>query len=569
MIAAIYARKSTEQNGVGDEEKSVTRQIEHSRAYAARKGWTVADEHVYVDDGVSGAEFVKRPGFLRLMNALKPKPPFQALIMSEESRLGREQIETGYALKHIIDAGVRVFFYLEDRERTLDSAMDKVMLSLTNFAAEVEREKAQQRTYDAMARKAKAGHVTGGRVYGYDNVEVLAPGPGLDGRPKRLHVERRIKPEQAAVVRRIFEWCAAGKGLKAIAKMLTAESVPPPRNDAKGWAPSALREMLYRSLYRGQLVWNQTRRVDRNGTNRKEQRPESERFTVDVPDLRIVSDELWGAAHARLARTRAAYGRVSGGKLGGRPEAGTESQYLLTGFIECAPCRGGFHVLKRRSVRRLRRYYGCTYHRNRGDRVCPNGLLAPLEVADAAVVTLLQRDVLSPAVVTTVIEKAIRLRAATPDTLRAEHLHLERDLRRLEGELARLADAVASGEMLPSLMQAIRERERRRAELQARLEHLDGLGKVVEHLDRGRLARELAARLTDWQGLIAGQPIQARQLLRQFLVGRLVFTPRQDEHGAYYEFTGRASYGKLLAGLVVATGVVPGGGLEPPHPCGH
>ena len=42
MIAAIYARKSTEQNGVGDEEKSVTRQIEHAKAYAAKKGWTVA-----------------------------------------------------------------------------------------------------------------------------------------------------------------------------------------------------------------------------------------------------------------------------------------------------------------------------------------------------------------------------------------------------------------------------------------------------------------------------------------------------------------------------------------------
>jgi len=38
---------------------------------------------------------------------------------------------------------VRVFFYLEDRERTLDSAMDKVMLSLTSFAAEMEREKAR------------------------------------------------------------------------------------------------------------------------------------------------------------------------------------------------------------------------------------------------------------------------------------------------------------------------------------------------------------------------------------------------------------------------------------------
>lgn len=77
--------------------------------------------------------------------------------MSEESRFGREQIETAYLFKQITDAGVRVFSYLEDRERTLDSALDKVMLSLTNFAAEMEREKARQRTYDAMLRKAKAG----------------------------------------------------------------------------------------------------------------------------------------------------------------------------------------------------------------------------------------------------------------------------------------------------------------------------------------------------------------------------------------------------------------------------
>ena len=101
MIAAIYARKSTEQHGVSDEDKSVTRQIEHAKAYAAKKEWTMAEEHVYVDDGISGAEFVKRPGFLRLMKALKPRPTFHVLVMSEESRLGREQIKTAYALKQI------------------------------------------------------------------------------------------------------------------------------------------------------------------------------------------------------------------------------------------------------------------------------------------------------------------------------------------------------------------------------------------------------------------------------------------------------------------------------------
>jgi DNA invertase Pin-like site-specific DNA recombinase len=61
-----------------------------------------------------------------LLNALSPRPPFQIIIMSEESRLGRESIETAYTLKLLTDAGVRVFFYLEDRERTLETATDKV-----------------------------------------------------------------------------------------------------------------------------------------------------------------------------------------------------------------------------------------------------------------------------------------------------------------------------------------------------------------------------------------------------------------------------------------------------------
>src|SRR5690349_19549708 len=200
-LAAIYARKSTEQIGTADEAKSVARQVEHARSYAARKGWAVDEACVYVDDGISGAEFANRPGFLRLMNALKPRPQFQILVMSEESRLGREAIETAYALKQLVTAGVRVFFYLEDRERTLDSPTDKIMLSLTAFADELEREKARQRTYDAMQRKANKGHVTGGRVFGYDNVEIT----GADG--TRSHVERRVHDEEAAIVRRIFELC--------------------------------------------------------------------------------------------------------------------------------------------------------------------------------------------------------------------------------------------------------------------------------------------------------------------------------------------------------------------------
>ena len=99
---------------------------------------------------------------------------------------------------------MRVFFYLEDRERTLDSPTDKIMLSLTAFADELEREKARQRTYDAMLRKARAGHVTGGRVFGYDNVEVL-------GR-RRQALARRAAHQRARGRRRAADLRAVRRG---------------------------------------------------------------------------------------------------------------------------------------------------------------------------------------------------------------------------------------------------------------------------------------------------------------------------------------------------------------------
>ena len=104
------------------EDKSVTRQIEHAKTYAATKGWTVPDDHTYSDDGISGEEFKKRMRLVRLLNALAPRPRFQVLVMMEESRLGREQIEMAYVLKRITDAGVRVVFYANDQEHAGSTA---------------------------------------------------------------------------------------------------------------------------------------------------------------------------------------------------------------------------------------------------------------------------------------------------------------------------------------------------------------------------------------------------------------------------------------------------------------
>ncbi len=556
MIAAIYARKSTEQNGVPDDQKSVARQVEHARAYAVRKGWTVDDAYTFVDDGISGAEFANRPGFLRLMNVLKPRPPFQVLVMSEESRLGREAIETAYALKQLVTGGVRVFFYLEDRERTLDSPTDKIMLSLTAFADELEREKARQRTYDAMARKARAGHVTGGRVFGYNNVEVQTP----DGR--RSHVERRINEGEAAIVRRIFDLCAGGKGMKAIAKTLNADRVPAPRAQQgrpTGWAPSSVREVLYRPLYRGEIVWNKTQKRDAWGQKTYRERQASAWLSVDASALRIVVEDVWTAAHERLAAGRAIYLRGSNGHLWGRPAHGSESKYLLTGLARCASCGGTLTVRSRSHGKRRAYFYACSSFHHRGQAVCANSLEMRLEDADQAVLTAIERDLLNEDLVREGMELALVQAEHLGEDLATRRAVIRKALAQTSEELERLTGAVLAGGEVATLVQAMRDRERRRVELERELEEVSHIRPA--RIDAGRVRLALREKLTEWRALLHKHAPVSRQMLRKLITDRIVFTP--DRAARRYTFLAPGSLVKFFSGLVCPQGMASPTGFEP------
>jgi len=182
------------------------------------------------------------------------------------------------------------------------------MLSLITFADEFERVKARQRTYDAMVRNARTGHVTGGRVFGYDNV-----------RSDRGHIERVINNDEAAIVRRIFDLCIKGHGQIAIAKKLNDEGAPAPRSQQgrpRAWASSTVREVLYRDVYRGVCTWNRTRKRNTWGQVQQQARREADWLKLPGPKLRIVSDQVWEKAHQRLAAAREAYFRTTGGPLG-------------------------------------------------------------------------------------------------------------------------------------------------------------------------------------------------------------------------------------------------------------
>ena len=184
MICAIYARKSTEQNGVAEEEKSVTRQIEHAKAYAAKKGWRVATS-------TSMRRWHQRRGVREAprLHAVDERAEAEAAVsgLGDERRKsgsGREQIQTAYALQQITDAGVQGLV-LSDGSGAQARHGDGQDHGLADrlCLGDGTGERRSQRTYDAMLRKAKARHVTGWQVFGYDNVDVY--GDELDANGER------------------------------------------------------------------------------------------------------------------------------------------------------------------------------------------------------------------------------------------------------------------------------------------------------------------------------------------------------------------------------------------------
>jgi DNA invertase Pin-like site-specific DNA recombinase len=490
-IAAVYCRKSTEQNGADADAKSVARQIESARAFAALKGWTVVEAHVYADDAVSGAEVRKLVNRQRLIETIRSgAAPFRVLVMRDASRFSRRDGDEAFGeLKAIANAGIEIWFYQDQTRFTFGTFGDNVVgFVRAEMNAEFRRQIAKW-TREAMVRKAQAGHVTGGCVFGYDNVRVNG------------HVERRINETEAAVIRRIYELYASGHGLPTIAHTLNADGTVSPRaqqDRVHGWCASSVREVLKRPLYRGELVYGQTRKRDASGQVKPTRRSQHEVIRVAMPDLRIVPEVLADAVDARRTSMHKRTLRRANGRLIGRPP-GEGSPYLLTGLLACGVCGGGMEVLSSASGGRRQFHYRCYVARRKGPACCTNKLPAPMTDADAAVLGAVERTLLHPDVLAQALAYAEAAIAA--DRSADQRDALEADLAATEAAIRRLTAAIVAGGELAALVDALQTYERRRTELAARLEIVRS---PKPAFDPAEVRRTLKGYLHDWQGLLRG-----------------------------------------------------------------
>src|SRR5262249_54000410 len=106
------------------------------------------------------------------------------------------------------------------------------------------------------------------------------------------------------------------------------------------------------------------------------------------PQLQIVSDDLWRAAHGQMNTRRAQRSQPRLrpiDPIGGTRTPHVEPKYLLTGLGRCAICGGGLVGPTPGPGTARAKFYGCGTHWKRGARVCSNGLVARVEAIDAEV----------------------------------------------------------------------------------------------------------------------------------------------------------------------------------------
>jgi site-specific DNA recombinase len=549
--AAIYARKSSDDSAKNDEARSTARQVARATEYATAKGWTVDPRHVFIDDAVSGAEWKHRPGFNALLVALEPRPPFGVLIVSELSRIGRDTVRTPAAILQLEEAGVEIRSYLSDSPITLSDESGEIMTVVHSLAASFERRRARARTYDALRRRAEAGAVTGGTLYGYRNAR---NGTG--------YVYRLIDDAEAMIVRRVFGMYAEGAGIVTIAHTLNAEGVPPPR--ARGWAPSGIREMLHRRTYVGEVEWGKLQKVTRRGTKHQRHRPESEWLTVPVPELRIIPEDLWQRVNTRLAECAAAMPMVGGR---GVPRFTVDSAYLLVGLARCAACGASIGTELRAhgsaGHRRHVPHYSCLGHRRQGPAMCKNAVGLRQDFLDEAILAAIA-ETLTPAVLAVAVDKAVAILTGDAAERGGRRVQLERELTEAQQRIDRLVAALADGAMPTDEI-----RPRLVAEKARKTALAAELGRKVAPappLDVTTLRRDLDARAADAVGLLSGETEQARRVLRALLHDKIDCEPFGRGRLRGYRFSGSLRIGRVIGGASLtehARTVVAPTGFEP------
>jgi hypothetical protein len=313
------------------------------------------------------------------------------------------------------------------------------------------------KTHRGIEGRVRQGMSGGGRAFGYRVARKR------DGNGDPVRGLREIEPAEAEVVRRIFGEFAAGKSPRSIARGLNADAIRGP--NGKPWRDTTIRGhatrrtgILRNDLYAGRLLWNKQTYVRDPSTGRRlaRVRKDSEHVTAQVPELRIIDQDLWNAVQDRLLKVRS---RQSSGP---RREFWRlrHPKHLLSGLIKCGCCGSNMQSVGKD-------YLACGAARVGAG--CSNRRSVKRQLVEEAVLDGLKNHLMAPDLVADFVrafhEELNRTRSEQDRVREATSRELDRVSKKLRG----FYDAIADGLRTPGLQDQLLVLEGQQMELQKAL----------------------------------------------------------------------------------------------------
>ena len=315
LRVAAYCRVST------DDEEQLT-SYEAQQAYYTDKimtnpQWTMAG--IFADEGISGTCAAKRPEFLKMIRKCRQKK-IDLVLVKSISRFARNTVDCLNYTRALRSLGIAVIFEKENIN-TLDSDSEMLITMMGAFA-QAESESISQNVSWGVRQAMREGKakIQYKHLYGYER--------GEDGKPK-------IIPEQAEVVRDIYERFLAGHSIRMIKNELERQGIPASKGGAV-WSESAIRSILKNEKYCGDVLMQKTYTQDCISHKQIRNTGQLPMYLVQDNHEGIVSRDRFNAVKAEFARRNA--GRAPSKKLAPTGRSCYSSRYALTERLVCGEC---------------------------------------------------------------------------------------------------------------------------------------------------------------------------------------------------------------------------------------
>jgi site-specific DNA recombinase len=467
--AVIYARYSSD----NQRDASIDDQVRLCKELTKSSDWSLSN--VYSDAAMSGANLL-RPGIQSLLNACFAGN-VDIVVAEALDRISRDQEDIAGIFKRLTFAGVRLITLSEGEITDLHVGLKGTMnaLYLKDLADKTRR---------GLRGRVEAGRSGGGNSYGFDVISSSDDNRG----------QRRINAQQTQIIRRIFQEYASGKSPRRIAFDLNRDAVPGPAG--KDWGPSTINGnksrgtgILNNELYVGRLVWNRLRYMKNPDTGKRVSKlnPRTDWIVKELPELRLVPQDLWDMVKARQQST----------KKNTRPDlkvekpfwAQTRPKYLLSGLMKCGQCGGSYTKISQN-------LFGCATARNKG--TCGNRLNIRTDAVENVILDGLKNHLMNPELFKVFAEEFV----AEANRIRMEEtadIDVARvDLTRIDRQIDKLVMAIANGANALPLNTKIKELEANRISLQHKLDNASD----PEPLLHPNLAEVYRAKVEDLASLL-------------------------------------------------------------------